>query len=50
MSANHETADTSMNVPKAPGGRLEWGRFADPCYLLGVPISLTLMNGVQKGA
>ena len=43
MSANHETAeawmDAWMNVPKAPGGRLELGRFADPFYFLGLPIS-----------
>jgi len=50
MSSNHETADAWMNVPKAPGGRLELGRFADPFYSLGLPISMTLMNGVQKGA
>lgn len=43
MSANHETAEAWMaawmNVPKAPGGRLELGRFADPFYFLGLPIS-----------
>lgn len=34
-----EWMDTWMMVPKAPGGRLELGRFADPMYFLGLPIS-----------
>src|ERR1700724_4638794 len=43
MSAIHTTAtewmDAWMNVPRAPGGRLELGRFADHFYFLGLPIS-----------
>lgn len=43
MSENHTTAaswmDAWLNVPRAPGGRLEIGRFADHFYFLGLPIS-----------
>jgi hypothetical protein len=44
MSAEDATTvakwmDAWMMVPKAPGGRLELGRFADPIYFLGQPIS-----------